>query len=641
MQFKSIAVKSVSLKNFRCHKDFSASLEKINTVEGDNGVGKSSIADAIAYALTGCTYYGEQKNIDRLTKDNEDEMSVCLEFLDENDNVHKLIRKKSRNGNTVIEMDGMLLKQNMIDNMIASKDVVLSIINPLYFIENMADTTGRELLISLLPPISDSEIRNLLPESAKTALENRGLLDPVYFIKTQREQKRNIESTLNFLEGRLDALTREKDEIAAFLCDYKGVNIESEIEALENNLIAIDKNGLASKINALKEEKLDFEKSLQVKLAESKNEEAEKLSSLEKMYAGYDRSLDMLNNKKFSFEHESDIFECQEKLKITKLRYDKMKSRLDMFKTGDRCTVCLQVLDEKNLERVKNQIKEELKCLLRQGHAYNDSLKHLLAQKEEAYKNFKDELASVSNQLKNKMRTLAEKIQKIRADYEQMRKNISHETSLRIAQIEESIRNTQKDSSYYNTEKEKSKIAERLGLLHQAQNFRARLDEVEKNIAETVNNLKKLEADLKSIDEKIAAAKLYAATRAEKTIKPLNDAMNRTKIILFDVNKSSGEVVDCFKFLYDGRDYKVLSLSEKIKAGLEVSAAIKKITGLNLPVVVDNTESVSAIDNIDLSEGQFIFLEKTKGKLKITNTSRFILPIEYGLKTKKVKSEVA
>ena len=66
----------------------------------------------------------------------------------------------------------------------------------------------------------------------------------------------------------------------------------------------------------------------------------------------------------------------------------------------------------------------------------------------------------------------------------------------------------------------------------------------------------------------------------------------------YDVVKSTGEVKDTFKFTYGGRRYDRLSLSEKIRAGMEVSELMKRLTGRNYPTVVDNMESVDDLANV-------------------------------------------
>ena len=80
--------------------------------------------------------------------------------------------------------------------------------------------------------------------------------------------------------------------------------------------------------------------------------------------------------------------------------------------------------------------------------------------------------------------------------------------------------------------------------------------------------------------------------------------MNRASIKLIDVVKTTGEVKDVFKFTYDGKDYRWLSTSEKIKAGLEVANLLARLTKLNYPTYIDNAECITT--GIDSIHGQLI-----------------------------------
>ena len=87
---------------------------------------------------------------------------------------------------------------------------------------------------------------------------------------------------------------------------------------------------------------------------------------------------------------------------------------------------------------------------------------------------------------------------------------------------------------------------------------------------------------------------------------------NRVEITLYDTVKKTGEVKDVFKFMYDGRPYKCLSLSGKIRAGLEISELMKRLAECNYPVFIDNGESVPVIDNVRPT-GQVFIAQVTKG----------------------------
>ena len=56
----------------------------------------------------------------------------------------------------------------------------------------------------------------------------------------------------------------------------------------------------------------------------------------------------------------------------------------------------------------------------------------------------------------------------------------------------------------------------------------------------------------------------------------------------------------------------VCPLSEKIRAGLEVSELIKRLTGRNYPVYIDNMESVDELSNVRPT-GQIIMAKCVRG----------------------------
>ena len=113
--------------------------------------------------------------------------------------------------------------------------------------------------------------------------------------------------------------------------------------------------------------------------------------------------------------------------------------------------------------------------------------------------------------------------------------------------------------------------------------------------------------DLKRLINDVA---IYACKRAELTFSQLK--MNKVEISLYDVVKSTGEAKEAFKFTYGGRRYDRLSLSEKIRAGMEVSELIKRLTGRNYPVFVDNMESVDDLSNVRPT-GQIIMAKCVSG----------------------------
>ena len=85
------------------------------------------------------------------------------------------------------------------------------------------------------------------------------------------------------------------------------------------------------------------------------------------------------------------------------------------------------------------------------------------------------------------------------------------------------------------------------------------------------------------------------------------------KFKMFETQVNGEDVPTC-KCMVEGVLYKDLNTAKKINAGIDIIQAISMITETNLPLFVDNKESVSVIEGIDtLNIGQIVLLEKVKG----------------------------
>lgn len=104
-------------------------------ITGGNGRGKTSIADAIAFAVTGLPFFGE-RGIDRLHNENNPDATVQMCFVDEAGVAHELTRVRRKNRMT-ITYDGYEIRQLDLADLFGERDVFLSILNPLYFIEEL------------------------------------------------------------------------------------------------------------------------------------------------------------------------------------------------------------------------------------------------------------------------------------------------------------------------------------------------------------------------------------------------------------------------------------------------------------------------------------------------------------------------
>lgn len=92
--------------------------------------------------------------------------------------------------------------------------------------------------------------------------------------------------------------------------------------------------------------------------------------------------------------------------------------------------------------------------------------------------------------------------------------------------------------------------------------------------------------------------------------------LKNVNIKYYTILKDSGEIKQDFIITYKGNDFKNLSRSETIATSLEVSNMLNKISGVKLPLFIDDSESCADYDFIeDFSNDNQIFIAKVeKGK---------------------------
>ena len=195
-------------------------------ITGGNGRGKTSIADAIAFAVTGLPFFGE-RGIDRLHNEAQPDVSITMNFVDEAGTAHVLTRTRHKSTMSIL-YDGYTIRQMDLTELFGEKDVFLSIFNPLYFIEELGED-GKNLLERHLPLISHEAVLAQLSDATRAALENEPLLSPDTYLKKKRADIRELEETIIYFQGQKD------------LSETQGENREQSIAALTARHTALAK----------------------------------------------------------------------------------------------------------------------------------------------------------------------------------------------------------------------------------------------------------------------------------------------------------------------------------------------------------------------------------------------------------------
>ncbi len=559
-------------------------------ITGGNGRGKSSIADAIAFAVTGCPFFGE-RGIDRLHNENNPDVAIRMCFVDETGTLHELNRTRRKNRMT-ITYDGYEIRQLDLADLFGERDVFLSIFNPLYFIEELGED-GKKLLERYLPTIPHETVLSQLSEPVREHLKNETILSPEGSLKRCREEIRGLEERITYLRGQKDlaASQGESHEQAEQELTLQADLLRREIAELEQRQFS------SMDVSAMQERLVE----LSGRYEEAARDERADTSKLREQLQLLREKIARREVEKYQSKFTEALAEASARVKDLGVRYQRENAAYKAFHAGMECPACHRSVTEQSLSEVQAALKKVLSELYAAGSEQRAQLIELQEMDKKAADTFarfkEDDLgkwaaeaaemeqrcASLAEQASAETECLRAEIQTLTADLEYG--NLSQAEYDRLGTCREELRQSE------------AKIAALQDMTA------AQLPDFDREIAQA-------NANIAEIKRKMADVIAYISKRAELTFSQLK--MNRVEISLYDVVKSTGEVKDTFKFQYGGRRYDRLSLSEKIRAGMEVSELMKRLTGRNYPVFVDNMESVDDLANVRPT-GQIIMAKCVSG----------------------------
>ena len=158
--------------------------------------------------------------------------------------------------------------------------------------------------------------------------------------------------------------------------------------------------------------------------------------------------------------------------------------------------------------------------------------------------------------------------------------------------------------------------------------FADKKEQQDKNISNDTDEIKQqkamLEKERNDLNNEINSFLRLISKRNEVILSNFN--MENTSFILSDKSKSSISGKETLQIIYKGRAYKCLSSSERIRAGLEISALLRNLSGLDYPVFIDIAESITSISSRILPSQTFISKVVSKSELEIKTIHASSIP---------------
>ena len=557
-QITSLQIVQLTVTGFGCFADeHSWTFGRRTAVTGHNYQGKSTVADAIAYALTGAPYFGG-RDLDRLQNGASANMRAEIAVRTEGGQTH-VIRRGRHEGKTFVSLDGVLMTQERFAERFGSRDLILSLLNPLYFAEVLGGD-GRKLIEQYLPAVPHEAVMEKLSEHMRGVLGDDRLEMPEVYLKEKRNELKELEKDRLVLDGQMQQtdsqrarLQKELDEKKALLAHTAAAlaPLARKQEACNTSAIQTQIAELNAQYDTVSEDHAEHER---VRL------QAE---------------LDAAQQRQYESAGAAQLQQMQNQLHLLYGKYNDETGRLQYLQQQGVCPTCLRRIDRGSFPEIQTAFATRLQKIQTDGTALRQQSEALAAQETQSRLQFEVQKAAEISRLATALQTLptgvaAQQRDSIKAKIKEL------SAALLLGGL------TAEEAQQYQA------------LFHEQGKLESEMEQIQKLLSSLPRGQKealdKLDEEIRAINDKITAAKAYQSERAALLFAPVK--MRRAGLKLYEPMKESGELRDVFKLTWDGRDYVRLSLSERVRCGLEVVELLSRLSGKSYPLFVDNTESL-------------------------------------------------
>lgn len=477
----NIHFQTLMIENFKSHQHICVSFGERTDITGDNGLGKSSFAEAITWSLYGTTPFNSKLDPTPITYESEQTMVSLLLNVDGKD---ILLGRKLKNGKVSYYINEVPSKATDFNNLVDQlfdKELFFSLFNPLFFFTQHWEKQRAMLLKYVSEPMSKEVLKAMEAEQSKVLkpLLMKNSLDEVQQIYS--EKKKEFDKKYIQAETRTKTLQEQLDNQA---------NVTVPIESIKAELSQIDRQ-----------------------VREKENE------------------LDEIFDKNKAFNDvQNDLHIVKGKIETSKEKWIPLKNEV----IEDTCKTCKRPLEEESLKAVHEDHEQRI----------------------EDYKNKHKVLINRRNELKAKLAEL---------DF------------IDPAELRAEIK----------------KLDESGQPLREAIRLHGQCQQAAEQIEQAKASEKEVHTQLKEAIFILDCIKAFKAQEAELHGEKVQELFTTLSVRLYKENKGDGEKKPDFEIEMDGKPYRALSLSESVRAGLELREVLSNQSSLVMPIFIDNGESIT------------------------------------------------
>ena len=635
----------IKLSNFQGIASMEISLGgKSASIFGDNGTGETTIFNAITWLLfdkpsTGAKNWtpktrgadGEKHNL---------EHSVTATFVLQDGSrvtLGKTLREvyKKKRGSTTAEytgntvdyfLDGVPVKEKeytaAVSEYCGGEQIMKLLTMPDYFPETMEWKKRRELLLEICGDVSDDDVIESNPDlqDLPTYLIKPGTLSQFYTVeeysKIAKARKADINRQLDAIPGRIDEAQRAiPAELPAK--DVLEARLHAATKATEETrqmIAGIRAGGAGDATRAALA-------TVKAELAEAranytrKNQDAQ--AGVYEALAAIDKEIREAGRRAEDARAEAGTKRRQAE-RLTRLRESILAEYREAaavkFDAGqETCPTCGRRLPEDQIEAMRGDFNqkraERLAAINERGRreANKDMIAELEAQAAEL-----DKRAAEADAEAQAAREKRESVSRGLASFPPFEETTEYKALVdRIAELEREEAEADKGVAVQ-AEQADARLQECLGREHDIRGQIIQSENAVKQqarVAELEAQEKQLAEEYEKVERGVYLCEVFVKTKVSALTDRINSKFRSVSFQLF-TEQVNGGLSECCEVLVPSEDgamvpYTTANHAARVNAGLEIVATIAEYFGREMPVIVDNAESVTRLIDTD---GQVIRL---------------------------------
>lgn len=628
-----LKLKSLHIENFKgirdLHIEFAAGT---TSIYGDNGTGKTTVYDALSWLLFGKDSSGRANFSAKPTNMQGVTPTVTAVYLVNGEpcKLRKVLREKwsKPRGCSVARYDGDTVEhfiddvprkeseyKRMIETII-NENLFRLLTNVYRFTEELSWKERRCQLAEVCGLPNDTVLLAGAPQFAPLA-EALGRRTVDEYKAVLLAERKSTNQTLDSLPIRMDECERQVRELVGLdfaAAEQQKVLLMNQRQAVQADLAKLEGNALLTELDA----------AYKTLLAERKTLEAENNAHRHSQVVPVvDESLAMqaeLSRAEMQLDNlQAEIHRAQTTITQGEMRLDAYR---EQWKEVDRhtfkekaCPTCGQVLPAEQMAQAKAKFEADKQRRKDNLLADSNLLKESIRQAQEVVQHQTEELERKTRERD----TIAQRLAAYkRPEAPQIEDLPDYHTKvcaldMKIAEAQDRICALQQGQV-----EERKRLMDKLAALDRELSAVERVLASQTLLEDTNTRLDQLRTEqracgthLEELDQNIALCEDFTRYKVQF----LTDAVNsRFKLAQFRLFREqlNGGLADCCDVMVDGVPYDDINDAMKVNVGLDIIATLSAHYDCRVPLVVDNAESVTKLQEIDTQVIRLVVSEQDK-----------------------------